>query len=538
MSRNPDYEKLLRLREENPAAFKKLLKGAIGNRITPHEFQRAVVDSNARFRVMNCGRRWGKTVIAAHIFVDRARKSDQMLWWVAPTYKVVKRGYAQVLKQLPEGVLAKPAPPDTHFDAGRQVILHFKNGTKMEFYSAERPDGMLGEAVDFAVLDEAAIMPARIWQQIVQPTLIDHLGGALMISTPRGRNWFYDAWTKGQDPTQHDWASWTFTTQDNPTLPEGEADRMAADMPRMEADQEIYAKWLAAGSSVFLPSPHVIEQLAVYPDGLIETRRQVQGPVFLGVDLARTNDYTVMYGTQEIDRRNVYFERFNAVAWEEQRRRIKRAVRRLMEAGAEYVQLMVDEGNAGSVIVEDLEEAGFSVVGVNFTTHKANMVRLLANDLERKRAFILDEQIMEFENYTMTVSDAGRFKYSAPEGQHDDVVSAKMLSHWGCVNEGSGNIQIVDGSYEVDEEALGANPWDVDPDDDLDDYGDLLDDDMTEEQRADFEIGLEPVLDIRQRVIPAEQMRMIEQRGARELTPEEKFALSGRQPHEADFLLA
>jgi hypothetical protein len=52
--------------------------------------------------------------------------------------------------------------------------------------------------------------------------------------------------------------------------------------------------------------------------------------------------------------------------------------------------------------VEDLEEAGFDVVGVNFTTHKANMVRLLANDLERGRAFVLDTQLVEFENYSMT----------------------------------------------------------------------------------------------------------------------------------------
>jgi hypothetical protein len=50
---------------------------------------------------------------------QKARKKNQMLWWVAPTYRVVKRGYAEVLKQLPDGVLAHPAPPETNFDAGR-----------------------------------------------------------------------------------------------------------------------------------------------------------------------------------------------------------------------------------------------------------------------------------------------------------------------------------------------------------------------------------------------------------------------------------
>jgi len=316
------------------------------------------------------------------------------------------------------------------------VILRFKNGTRMEFYSAERPEGMLGAGVDFAVLDEAAIMPSRIWNQIVRPTLIDHMGGALMISTPRGRNWFYSVWLMGQDPSNPDFESWTFTTQDNPTLPPGEADRMAAQMPQMEADQEIFARWLSAGSAVFMLDPNVIKDLRVQSNHLIEGRERLEGVVFLGIDLARTNDWTVMYGTSERTRRNVYYERMNSVAWTEQRRRIGRAVRTLMKHGADAVTLMVDEGNAGSVIVEDLQDAGFDVVGVNFSTHKANMVRLLANDLEQGRALVLNQRVEEFENYTMSMSDAGRIKYSAPEGQHDDVVSAKMLSHWGCVNYG------------------------------------------------------------------------------------------------------
>jgi hypothetical protein len=91
-----------------------------------------------------------------------------------------------------------------------------------------------------------------------------------MISTPRGRNWFYDVWLKGQDPEQTEWASWTFTTQDNPTLPPGEADRMAADMPRMEADQEIYAKWLAAGSACSCSTSAAIQRAAILENGLVE----------------------------------------------------------------------------------------------------------------------------------------------------------------------------------------------------------------------------------------------------------------------------
>jgi len=212
-----------------------------------------------------------------------------MLWWVAPTYRVVKRGYAEVLAQLPDGMLDHTPPPDTNFDAGRPVVLRFKNGTRMEFYSAERPEGMLGAGVDFCVMDEAAIMPMRIWNQIVRPTLMDRLGGALMISTPRGRNWFYKVWQQGQDSMHPDWESWTFQSWTNPTLPPGEVEDMKRSMPRLEYEQEVEAKFLAAGSSVFLLDDRALQDAAVFDNGLVEDCPPI-GHVVLGIDLARTND--------------------------------------------------------------------------------------------------------------------------------------------------------------------------------------------------------------------------------------------------------
>jgi hypothetical protein len=526
-----DAGRLLALAQSDPEEFKRVIKAVSSTVVRPHAGQQLVLDSPARFKVMNCGRRWGKTVLAAKTAVQASRKPKQMIWWVAPTYRITKRGYAEVLRQLPDGVLSKPAPPDTNFDAGRSVILHFKNGSVMEFYSAERPEGMLGAAVDYVVIDEAARMKAATWEQTISPTLIDHLGRALIISTPRGRNWFYKVWQKGQDKAQTEWDSWTFTTQDNPTLPPGEADRMARDMPRLEAEQEIYAKWLAEGSSVFsLRHPNVVQDSAIHPDSFLVEDCPPKGHVMLGIDLGRTNDYTVLYGTREVDRKNVYFERWNGIAWSEQRRRIARAVRTLTASGAEGITLMVDEGNAGSVIVEDLEEAGYDVVGVNFTTHKANMVRLLANDLERGRAFILDEKRDEFEDYQMAMTPTGRFTYSAPEGGHDDVVSAKMLAHWGCVNEGVANIEVIG----ADDQSAGieAPPWGADEDTAPDgEWDDLIDEDLDNPAAADEAIGLEPSAHtLRVNLVHNPHQHM--------LTPEQMFAAEeGRlQPHEADFM--
>ena len=491
------YERMMALAQRDPAAFKALLDSIEEVNVKPHPGQQVVLDSQARFKVMNCGRRWGKTVLAAKIIVSKSRKHNQMLWWVAPTYKIVKRGYEEVLRQLPAGVLSKPAPPSTNFDSGRSVVLQFKNRTKMEFYSAERPEGMLGAAVDYVVIDEAARLKSSIWNETINPTLIDHLGGALMISTPRGRNWFYQAWQKGQDSQQAEWDSWTFTTNDNPTLPEGEAERMAADMPKLEADQELYAKWLASGSSVFvIPGKSVQNHQGILPDFTVADQ-QPQGFVVLGVDLARTSDWTVLYGCNSHNRRNCYFERLQDVSWPEQKRRIRRAVRTMRRKGATDVLIMVDSTGVGDPIYEDLANDGFDVVGINFTTHKQNMVRLLAKDVEESAAFLLPERMVEFEDYMMEMTDAGRMKYHAPEGagNYDDAVAAKMLQHWGLINEAIGDVQVLD--VDATPEPPKVRPS-GDPSDDADfefgddDYSDWIDPDLEyDDAEADQMIGVD-----------------------------------------------
>lgn len=464
--------------QQNPEEALALIQRLRKYVVTPHPGQKVIFESDTRNKVLNCGRRWGKTVVGAKALIDatRAAPPGSVTWWVAPTYKVVKRGYREVVRQLPPELLAKKAPEDTLFDSGRTVILKLKNGSQIEFYSAERPEGMLGEGVSYVVMDEAATMPSRIWEQVVSPTLADKKGGCLLISTPRGRNWFYDRYVMGQDSSNDLWASWTFTTYDNPYVDDAEIDARKAEIPRVLFDQEFLAKFLAGGSAVFEWPERRLQPNQILDNGMIEDIK-VSGPVFLGIDLAKTTDFTVLYGAMERNSHNCYFERFNDVRWSEQKRRIKRAVGKLMRAGAENVTLVMDSTGVGDPIVEDMEDAGFDVIGINFTTFKSKMVVALAKDLEVGRAILLKEgHLNEFQDYQMGQSEkTKKITYSAPEGKHDDVVSAKMLSHWGMTTEGSPSVQSLSGD-DTGQIAAEIDPWD-EPDETFDDYSDLVDDD-------------------------------------------------------------
>lgn len=396
------------------------------------------------------------TVIGAKKCLLKARQPNQTIWWCAPTYKVVRRGYAEILRQLPPGLLSKAAPSETSFDAGRSVKLHFKNGSVIELYSAERPESMLGEGVDYVVLDEAATMSKAVWETIIRPTLMDSQGEALMISTPRQRNWFYYFWMRGQsnDPRDADVASWKFPTSANPYIKQSEIEELEHSLPMLIFEQEVLAEFISAAGSVFrFSDKQVVEPV------------KPKGHVVIGVDLAKSNDFTVFSAARADDMMPCGFDRMREVSWPMQRNRLKSFAMRLLREGATHVTLVMDSTGVGDPITEDMEVAGFDVVPINFKKWKQQMVIQLSKDLEDGIVRVsTEEELHEYENYTYKVTDAGNWTYSAPEGQHDDIVSAKMLQHWGVTKEGAPNATAISGGDEINPRDAGEDEF---PDEDF-----------------------------------------------------------------------
>lgn len=421
-----DNSRLLALAESDPEAALALLAKLDRSILKPHDGgQREIIEDKHRFKIVCCGRRFGKSTAGAKIALMKCREPNQMVWWVAPTYKIVKRGYMEVLRQLPENLITHVPSQDSAFDAGRSVVLKFKNGSRIEFYSAERPEGMLGQGVDLVILDEAAIMAKNVWEQTVRPTLMDRAGQAMMISTPRGRNWFYYMWLRGQNNDHPAYKSWRFPTSANPFIPQEEVEEMRDSMPLVVYQQEVLAEFISSAGAVFR-----------FDHKVVVDRVPPAGHVMVGIDLAKTNDFTVLSAARE-DLKPCGYDRFNEVAWATQRNRIKGFVRKLLQGGATGVTLVMDSTGVGDPIVEEMEADGYDVVPINFTKTKQHMVVQLGKDLEDGYVRLdRAEDISEYENYSYKVTEGGRWTYSAPEGQHDDCVSAKMLQHWGLMQEG------------------------------------------------------------------------------------------------------
>src|SRR4051812_3954384 len=99
MADEQDRNRLQALLEADPRGALRLLEQLQDKVVIPHKGgQKEIVEDDHRIKVVCCGRRFGKTVIGAKKVIERCNeKPNQVVWWVAPTYKIVRRGYREVV---------------------------------------------------------------------------------------------------------------------------------------------------------------------------------------------------------------------------------------------------------------------------------------------------------------------------------------------------------------------------------------------------------------------------------------------------------
>lgn len=149
-----------------------------------HRGQLPIAKSKARFKVVICGRRFGKTTYGVRECVKGALETGYTFWWVGPSYSVAQIGWV-MLKKLAWQI--NEISPVEIREADMAVI--FQNGGRIVIKSAVNPDSLRGEKLGGIVLDEFAQIPEVTWAEVLRPALADLKGWALFIGTPKGRNW-------------------------------------------------------------------------------------------------------------------------------------------------------------------------------------------------------------------------------------------------------------------------------------------------------------------------------------------------------------
>lgn len=197
----------------------------------------------ARFKVILCGRRWGKTTYGVRTCVKGALETGGVYWWVAPNYPEISASRAWItLKMLAVQVPGTQVWESEHY-------IRFPNGGEIWVKSADKEDNLRGAGLSGMVLDEMAQIKEEVWTDILRPALTDYKGWAVFIGTPKGKNWVYRLWNKaGQLP---DWARFRKFSVDNPYLDPEEIELARRDMSEAKFKQEYEADFGASSYLVF-----------------------------------------------------------------------------------------------------------------------------------------------------------------------------------------------------------------------------------------------------------------------------------------------
>ena len=380
-----------------------------------HKYQKQVWDHPARFQIMACGRRFGKTRMGALRCIAEATQGRRA-WWVAPSYPMSAVGWRLVSRlaaQIPGAVIRQG-----------DRLIEFPGGGSVQVRSADNPDSLRGEGLDYLVMDECAFIKQDAWTEALRPALADRQGRALFISTPKGRNWFWRLWMI-DDGTEY--KSWRFTSYDNPFVKDSEIDAAKASLPERIFLQEFMAEFLEDGAGVFR---RVMD--AATATELPEGEPGVQ--YVMGVDWGKSNDFTVLT-VMTVAGEMVYFDRFNQIDYQVQLGRLRALADRFKPFA-----IIAESNSMGAPLIEQLQRAGLPVQP--FTTTNASKtaaIDALALAFERGDVAILPDPILvgELQAYEMERLPSGLLRYSAPDGMHDDAVMSLALA-WSGVTSGGG----------------------------------------------------------------------------------------------------
>lgn len=228
---------------------KRRQRGAEGALLELHPGQAKPFLSKARYRVLVCGRRWGKTHWSCVELLSAARKANNLTcWYVAPTYAMAKQIAWAKLKEITPLSWIKKINEN-------ELKITLINGSIIVLKGADRHDSLRGVRLDFLVLDEFQDIKPEAWSETLRATLSDSRGRAIFIGTPKSYNHLYEMYRRGQPGANGkknpQWESWQFKTSDSPFIAKSEVEAARADLDARTFRQEYEASFESMGGRVY-----------------------------------------------------------------------------------------------------------------------------------------------------------------------------------------------------------------------------------------------------------------------------------------------
>jgi hypothetical protein len=336
--------------------------------------------------------------------------------WYEPDYKSLVENWAWFTKML-YPIIRRKSEVEHRID--------LLNDGYLEMWSLQDKDASRGRHYGRVVINEAAKVPALeySWNAVIRVTLADLRGTAMINSTPRGHDYFWNMYRKGEDELEPEWTCFQKSTWENPYIPRDELEKMKREMVDTLYQQEIMGKFVDLSGAVFR---RVQDAACLQPlDIPIEGHQYIAG-----VDVAASVDFTVICVFDIATKEMVFMDRFNRVDYTVLIDRLD-AIYKHWKLSA----MKIENNSIGQPPIDFMVQRGMSIIPFTTTNvTKQVIIQNLQSAFEHGEIKILDDPVLigELLSFESKRNQSGSFSYAAPDGMHDDAVMALAIA-WDAV---------------------------------------------------------------------------------------------------------
>ena len=386
---------------------------------TPYEKQQDWINQieqpEVKYITLCSGRQIGKSLLGQNLLLKWALSTpNQTIMWISPIYSQARKVFEDLERAIDDAPILK-SKNKSNYD------MEFVNGSKVMFRSAERYDNLRGNTLNYLIVDEAAYIDDKVWREVLKPTILVKGKKVIFLSTPKGKNWFYEMSLRGEDKDQPEYITINASSYDNPYISKEDLEESKKTLPSDIYKQEILGVFVDSGGEVFKD----IDDYCVLDSWIPKT----SGKYYAGVDFGRADDYSVVtIISSEGEVVDIYRERQKD--WDTI---VSEITNRLKSYDA---TAQVEVNGIGDVLYEQLRKK-YSKVSPFVTTNqsKQQIIEDLIYGLNTHQLLLPSKELFyplygELKSFTYKYSPSTRkVIYGGVSGSHDDCVMSLAIAY-------------------------------------------------------------------------------------------------------------
>ena len=386
-----------------------------------------ILAKNKRYNILCSSRQYGKSTICIETMIYwMLSKSNQKGLYITPQYPLSREAFKSMVSKL-GNQLVKVANKS-------ELMIEFINGSVLTFKSTTNEEAIRGLQAHYIVVDEFSYIAPGIFETVIRPCG-NVLGKQfLIVSTPKGKNLFYEMWMRGKDQgdPKNQYISFKAHYTDNPVYNLQEVEDAKRVLPKGIFLQEYEGEFLEDGGSVF-PDISNIQQHSYVETGLYH---------FMGLDLGRRSDYAVLYVLNDKGE-TVHIMR-------EQKKNWTLIVAQIVNLLKKYKgKCLIEINGIGDPLFEDIHNKYKNVEPFLTSNDSKNMlIEELILAMNEGTIKVPDKELYEplhdeLGTFGFTYSVKTRkIYYGAKLGFHDDIVMALALANH-CKRHSTSRFRVV-----------------------------------------------------------------------------------------------